>query len=126
MGEARRIWIKGNTRDLAKQLIDRFGATPDTHRIEICTGYVNQPLREKLRRLGYDVRVVEIRGMLQDELEKIYKEYVFEEIGSDIYYDPKSMKKREIPRRYRECLEYGKRHCPDQIKTGWDAISGSR
>jgi hypothetical protein len=110
--------------DLALQLLDQFGATPDTHRIEICTGYVNQPLREKLRRLGYDVRVVEIKGLLQDKLEDIYKAYVLEEVGLDIYYDPKDMKKSEIARRYRKSLEYGKRHCPHQIKTGWKAISG--
>ncbi len=107
--------------DLAIQLLDQFGATPDTHRIEICTGYVNQPLREELRKLGYDVRVVEIKGMLQDELEELYQAHVLEEVGSDIYYDPKDMKKSEIPRRYRECLEYGKRHCPHQVKTGWEA-----
>jgi len=110
--------------DLAIHLLDQFGATPDTHRIEICTGYVNQPLREELRKLGYDVRVVEIRGKLQDELEELYKAYVREELGSDIYYDPKDLKKSEIPRRYRECLAHGRRHCPHQIKTGWEAIRG--
>jgi len=93
--------------DLAIQLLDQFGVSPDTHRIEICTGYVNQPLREELRELGYDVRVVEI---------------VLEDVGSDIYYDPKGMKKSEIPQRYRECLEYGKKHCAHKIKTGWNAI----
>jgi hypothetical protein len=110
--------------DLAMQLLDRFGAAPDTHRIEICTGYVNQPLREELRRRGYDVRVVEIKGLLQNELEEIYRAYVVEEVGADIYYDPKDMNKAEIPQRYRECLEYGRGSCPGQIKTGWNAISG--
>lgn len=110
--------------DLAIQLLDRFSASPETHRIEICTGYVNQPLREELRKLGYNVWVVEIKGMLQDKLEELYRDHVLEETGSDIYYDPKDMKKSEIPRRYRECLEYGERHCPHQIKTGWNAISG--
>jgi len=110
--------------DLAIQLLGQFGATPDTHRIEICTGYVNLKLREKLRQLGYDVRVAEIKGMLQDKLEKLYKAYVLETVGSDIYYDPKDMNKAEIPRRYRKCLEYGERYCPHQIKTGWNAISG--
>jgi hypothetical protein len=109
--------------DLARQLLDQFGASPGSHRIEICTGYINQPLRDKLRAIGYDVRVVEVKGMLQDELEARYKAYVLEEIGADIYYDPKDMNKSDIPRKYRECLEYGKRHCPDQIKTGWTAIS---
>ncbi len=111
--------------NLAIHLLGRFGASPDTHRIEICTGYVNQPLREELRNLGYDVRVVEIKGMLQDNLEEIYREYILAEIGSDIYYDPKDMKKSEIPRRYRETLEFGRKHCPHKIKTGWNAISGN-
>lgn len=110
--------------DLAIQLIGQFGGSPNTHRIEICTGYVNQPLREELRKQGYDVRVVEIKGMLQGKLEACYKAYVFEEVGSDIYFDPKDMKKAEISRRYRECIVYGEKHCPHKIKTGWDAIRG--
>jgi len=110
--------------DLATQLLDQFGASPFTHRIEICTGFVNQPLRDRLRELGYDVRVVEIKGLLQDELEELYKTHVIEEVGLDIYYDPKKLDKSEISRRYRECLEYGNNNCPHLIKTGWDALSG--
>ena len=109
---------------LAVRILDKFGATPETHRVEICTGYVNQPLREELRKLGYDVRVVEIKGMLQSQLERLYRAYVIEEVGADIYYDPKDMAKSEIPGRYRECLEYGRRHCPQKIKTGWRALEG--
>ena len=108
--------------ELALQLLDQFGAKPDTHRIEICTGYVNQPLREELRSLGYDVRVEEIKGMLQDKLEDVYREYVIEEVGSDVYYDPKEMNKSDIPRMYDESLKYGMEHCPHKIKTGWNAI----
>ena len=61
--------------------------------------------------------------MLQDELEEVYREYVIEEVGSDVYYDPKEMNKSEIPRMYDESLRFGKEHCPDKIKTGWNAIS---
>ena len=110
--------------DLGLELLDGFGASPATHRIEICTGYVNQPLREDLRKLGYDVRVAEIKGLLQDELEELFKAYVLEEVGSDIYYDPKAMEKPAIPRSYRACLDYGKKHCPHKIKTGWNSIRG--
>jgi len=113
----------GKYMELATHLLDQFGANPDKHRIEICTGFVNQPLREELRSLGYDVRVEEIKGMLQDELEEVYREYVIEEVGSDVYYDPKEMNKSEIPRMYDESLRFGKEHCPDKIKTGWNAIS---
>jgi hypothetical protein len=80
---------------------------------------------EELRSLGYDVRVEEIRGMLQDTLEQVYKEYVIDEVGSDIYYDPKDVSKSEIAGRYRETLKYGKENCPDKIKTGWKAIGGA-
>ena len=107
---------------LGLQLVGEFGGSPDTHRIEICTGYLNQPLKEKLRKLGYNVRVVEIKGMLQNELEKLFKEYVYKTIGADIYYDPKDMEKSKIPKRYWESLKYGKRYCPHLIKTGWDSI----
>ncbi|MBN2535478.1 MAG: hypothetical protein JXB88_21545 [Spirochaetales bacterium] len=110
--------------ELGMELLYNFHASPGTHRIEICTGYLNQPLREDLRKTGYDVRVVEIKGLLQQELEKLFKVYVFESIGADIYYDPKDMKKADIPRNYYECLEYGKKHCPHLIKTGWSSING--
>ena len=109
---------------LAIQLLRKFGTSPETHRIEICTGHINQPLREKLRNLGYDVRVVEIKGLLQDRLEELYGEYVLEDVGADIYYDPKAMDKSEIGPRYRESLSYGRKHCPHKIKSGWSAISG--
>lgn len=118
-----RRYLKKYT-DLAIGLLEQFKATPGTHRIEICTGYINQPLRERLRKLGYDVRVAEIKGKLQHELEGLYKAHVRQEIGADIYYDPKDMEKSEIPRKYYACLRYGRRHCPDKIKTGWSAISG--
>ena len=110
--------------DLAMGLIEQFGVSPKTHRIEICTGYVNQPLREKLRKLGFDVRVVEIKGLLQNKLESIYKKYVLDKLGADIYYDPKEMKKSEIPKMYNKCVNFGLKNCPDQIKTGWDSLNG--
>ncbi len=108
--------------DLALQLLGTYRASPDTHRVAICTGYVNQSLRDKLRTLGYDARVEEIRGLLQDRLEKLFREYVINEVGSDVYYDPKQIEKAEIPLRYRASLDYGKKHCPEKVKTGWTAI----
>jgi hypothetical protein len=108
----------------ALEVVRGFGATPETHRLEICTGYVNQPLREALRRLGFDVRVVEIRGLLQDVLEERFGAWVHEELGADLYYDPKAVAKAEIPRRYRACVEFGRRQRPDQLKTGWGGLGG--
>ena len=110
--------------DLAIQLLDHFNAKPDTHRIEICSGYINRSLQEELRSLGHDVRIEEIKGMLQDKLEDVYREYVVNEVGSDVYYDPKEVRKAEIAGRYRDALKYGKENCPDKIKTGWKAIGG--
>jgi hypothetical protein len=107
---------------LALHLLEQFGASPKTHRIEICTGYVNQPLREELRRHGYEVRVAEIKGLLQEQLESMYRDYIFEELGVDIYYDPKQLDKSQIARLYQTCVNYGKKHCPDKIKTGWGAL----
>jgi hypothetical protein len=112
--------------ELAIGILAQFGATTGTHRIEICTGYINQRLRRKLRGRGYDVRVVEIQGLLQRELEERFRQYVTEDIGSDLYYDPKELGKREIPRRYYQSLEFGMRHCPHKLKTGWESIQGTR
>lgn len=109
--------------ELAIELLEKFDATPETHRIEICTGYINQPLRDELRKMGYNVRVVEIKGLLQDQLERRFQVYVHQEVGADIYYDPKGMKKPEIPREYWKSLDYGKKHCPHLIKTGWKSIN---
>jgi hypothetical protein len=47
-------------------------------------------------------------------------------MGKNIYYDPKDIKTSEIPRRYRASVEYGKKHCPDKVKTGWKALGGKR
>lgn len=106
----------------AIEVIRGFGATPETHRVEICTGFVNQPLREALRRQGFHVEVVEIKGLLQDELEERFRAHVHEELGADLYYDPKAIPKAEIPRRYRACVEFGRRQRPDQLKTGWGSL----
>ena len=80
--------------------------------------------RQKLRNLGFDVRVVEIKGLLQAELENIFKAYVFETVGADIYYDPKEMEKSEIPKVYYKCSNYGLNNCPELIKTGWESLNG--
>ena len=107
---------------MAFQLLEQIGASPETYRIEICSGYINQPLREALRKHGYDVRVVEIKGMLQEQLEKHYREYIFDEIGVDIYYDPKQLDHSGIARSYEACVNYGTQNCPEKIKTGWSAL----
>jgi len=106
--------------DLVKQL----QASPSTHRIEICTGYVNSLLREKLRALGFHVSVVEIKGLLQDRLEYLFKEHIKQVLKQDIYYDPKDMEKEKIPMEYRKCVEFGIKNCPELLKSGWESLKG--
>ena len=102
--------------------IKKFGASNATHRIEICTGYVNRTLRDDLRRSGYHVSVTEIKGILQDGLEKRFREYVKAEISRDLYYDPKEIGAKAVPRRYAEALEFGRKFFPHKLKSGWSSI----
>ena len=70
------------------ELLKRFDARPDDTQVEICTGYVNVGSKEALRKAGYEVKVTEVKGLLQDELEKRFAEYV-KALGYDGYVDPK-------------------------------------
>jgi hypothetical protein len=74
---------------VTQSLLERFEAMPQDTDIEICSGYINSASKGDLRDKGYDVKVVEIKGMLQDELEKRFKEYI-KSLGYDRYYDPKA------------------------------------
>lgn len=104
-------------------ILHSFGATPETHRIEICTGYINKKLRDVLRTMNYDVRTVEIKGLLQDSLERLFKEYVIKETkGIDLAYDPKECSKKDISFNYRRALEWGKKYAPHLLKSGWRAL----
>jgi hypothetical protein len=100
--------------------------TPETHRIEICSGYVNRKLTQVLRDRGFDVSVTVITGKLQDVLEKEAREYVKRLCGADIYYDPKQCAdSSEIAFRYKQAVEYGKKNCPGLLKNGWKALSNN-
>lgn len=105
-------------------LIQReFKALPKNHRIEICTGYVNLNLRELLRKKGFDVRQVEIKGLLQDELENCFKEYIKDITGgADLAYDPKELTSSQISNYYYKALKFGKEKAPHLLKSGWRAI----
>lgn len=105
-----------------KLIREKFDAAPATHRIEICSGFVNRTLRDELRRLGFHVRIIEVKGLLQDELEERFRQYVGAELNTDIYYDPKEIDKNELPKKFREVLEFGKKHFPLKLKTGWRSI----
>ncbi len=103
-----------------------FQASPKTHRVEICTGFVNTKLKEDIRKAGFDVRVVEIKGLLQDTLEDLYKKYVHKKLGQDLAYDPKEIKKARIPFEYRKALKWGQDNAPDQLKSGWKSIQSGQ
>jgi phage-related protein len=100
-----------------------FQARPKTHRIEICTGFINGKLKEALRKKSYDVRVVEITGLLQDKLEGLFKQYIKHITGQDLAYDPKEIKKEDIPRYYYKVLDWGKKNAPHLLKSGWKSMS---
>lgn len=104
-------------------LIKKFKADPKTHRIEICTGYINMALRDMLWDKGFDVRVVEITGLLQDTLEKAFREHVKEKTHADLGYDPKEYPdKSSLARKYYAVLDWGKKYAPQLLKSGWRSM----
>lgn len=103
-------------------IIKEFNATSKTHRIEICTGHVNSTLRELLKSQGYDVRLVDIKGLLQDQLENLFKDYIKELIGKDLAYDPKELTGYQIAKNYEATLQWGMKNVPHLLKTGWGKI----
>ena len=110
-------------------LLDRYNGNPAKDRIEICTGYINLHLRIQLRSMGYNVKVVEIEGLLQDNLEDLHGSYVNNLVGQDIYYDPKVLDKSEIARCYNKAVRLGQSRFPELLKT-WgksvDDVYGKR
>jgi len=121
---SKKSYLKVYTKLGLKLISEKFSAAPDTHRIEICSGFVNQMLRDELRKAGFHVRIVEITGMLQRELEERFRLYVSKELNYDIYYDPKEMEKTDLPKKFAEVLDYGRKHHPEKLKTGWKSIGG--
>jgi len=107
------------------KVLESFGAKVGYHRIEICTGFINTALKEALRSLGFDVRVVEVKGLLQDRLEALFRAYVKETLKMDLSYDPKEMDKSKIGLKYYEVLQWGKQNAPHLLKTGWKSIQGN-
>jgi hypothetical protein len=120
----RREYFKEYTRKGLRLIEKVFNAAPETHRIEICTGFINKGLREELRRFGYDVRVVDIKGLLQDQLENIFRNYLKKITGGvDLGYDPKECKsKKEISDRYYKSVNWAKKNAPHLLKTGWASL----
>jgi hypothetical protein len=100
-----------------------FNPSVKTHRIEICTGFINKNLKALFRQKEYDVRAVEIKGLLQDSLEGIFREHVKKETGiEDLAYDPKGLTKRELCFQYYKALNWGKEFAPHLLKSGWKSM----
>lgn len=110
---------------LAQEILDEhFSAKPLTHRVEICAGFVNSTLKDDLRAAGFDVRVAEITGFLQDKLEGSFKEYVRVALGADLAFDPKAMASAgAIAKKYHAVLAWGRKNRPEMLKDGWSSMS---
>lgn len=123
----KKLYLVGYAEKGLAIITERFHASSKTHRIEICSGYVNTSLRDMLRWLGYDVRIADIKGLLQDRLESLFKIYVRDTLKCDLAYDPKEMKKQggNVGQAYYRVLEWGKRYAPHLLKTGWGSLGGS-
>jgi len=116
-------YLKEYSRIAQEILEDHFFAKSATHRIEICTGYINSTLKDDLRAIGFDVSVAKITGFLQDNLEIAFKDYVHLTTGQALAYDPKELpSKGDIAKRYDEVLSWGKKNAPHLIKDGWLSI----
>lgn len=104
---------------VTREMLGRFGALPDDTLVEICTGYVNVGSKEALRKAGYEVRVTEITGLLQDELEKRFAAYV-KALGYDGYIDPKETHDPKNP--FKNIMKWIEEKPGERLrlaKTGW-------
>jgi len=103
---------------------DVFKANPAEYRIEICTGFINRKLKDLLRIKKFDVKVTEIKGLLQDQLELKFKNYVKETLNNDLAYDPKELKNegKNIGTKYYDVLNWGKENVPHLLKSGWKSM----
>lgn len=108
----------------AKGLVGRLGGDPKDTRIVICTGYINIKAKELFRKLGYRVELGEIGEPLQSELEKRHADYI-NSLGYDRYFDPKAVKRSELPKRFNEVVEWIKENNKMHLaKTGWRFFQG--
>lgn len=104
-------------------LLHKIGVNPQTHRIEICTGFINTRLKDLLRKKGFDVRVTEIKGLLQDKLENLFKKHILKETGYKFTYDPKEVAVKDLGRLYYNAVNYGKARTPHKLKSGWKSLN---
>lgn len=117
----KKIYLKDYT-NRGMAIISKLGILPNTHRIEICSGFINQMLKEKLREHGFNVTITDIKGLLQNVLERLYKEHVKQTLGVDLAYDPKELSETEIASKYYATVAWARANAPHMLKTGWKAL----
>ena len=104
------------------RIIHEMGISPKTHRIEICSGFINIALKDRLRELGYEVKIADIKGLLQDKLEALYRRHVEEVTGKNLGYDPKGLTERQIVINFNSAVNWGRKFAPELLKSGWKAL----
>lgn len=104
------------------RILKKIGVNPKEHCIEICSGYINKRLKTKLRSYGFNVTITNITGLLQEGLEKEYRDYIKRETNKDLYYDPKEILDVQIGHYYTNALKWGIKNAPNFIKSGWSSI----
>ena len=108
---------------LGLEMLRWFGSSPRSHKLFICQGYVNNGLAKAAIRLGYSVERGRVTGLLQSELERIWKEHIKELTGVDLCYDPKDVPKHTIPALYYRAVNWAVKHNRRLLKTGWGALA---
>jgi hypothetical protein len=104
---------------IAVRLVEELGGSPEDTVIEICTGEINTHSKDALRALGYTVIVTEITGPLQDNLERLFREYIYD-LGYNLYYDPKVT--TSIARDFDSVIKWIREDYPERMKlakSGW-------
>lgn len=104
------------------RILTKMNISPKTHRIEICSGFINIALKDRLRELGYEVSITDIKGLLQDKLEALYRRHVEEITGKNLGYDPKGLTERQIVMNFNSAVNWGKKFAPELLKSGWKAL----
>lgn len=103
------------------RIITEMKISPKTHRIEICSGFINIALKDRLRKLGYEVTITDIKGLLQDNLEALYRKHVEDVTGKNLGYDPKGLSERQIVMNFNSAVNWGRKFAPELLK-GWKAL----
>lgn len=117
-----KLYLKEYSR-LGRALLAKNNCKPETHRVKICTGYVNSLLASDLLEEGWGVETGKIEGPLQSRIEEIAKTYIKMITKQDMYYDPKDIPKHQIGKRYYDMVNWAIRNKKtDLLKTGWGKL----